>query len=48
MDTDIPEGETAWIEQDNVPGPTEGDTIVKPGDQLAPSDRVQLGFCKEW
>ena len=48
MDTDIPDGETAWIELDKVLGPTAGDTIVNKGDTLSPSDRVQLGFCKEW
>lgn len=47
-DIDIPKDTPVWIEQDGFPGPTDGDTIVEPGAQLEPSDKVQLGYCKEW
>lgn len=48
MTTDIPPGTPVWIEQDGERGPTDGDTIVEPGEQLEPFDKVQLGYCKEW
>jgi len=44
----IPAGTTAWIEEDGIPGPTAGDTIVYPETILDPYVKVQLGECKEW
>lgn len=48
MDTDLPPDTTAWIELDKIPGFTNGDREVKPGDPLDPKDVVQLGECSEW
>src|SRR6218665_4142050 len=44
----IPAGTTAWIEEDGIPGPTAGDTIVYPETILDPYVKVQLGECQEW
>lgn len=48
MKTDIPEDTPVYVELDNVPGQTEGDRIVKPGDKLEPNEKVQIGKCEEW
>ncbi len=48
MTTDIPPGQRAWIEVDNIPGPTGGDKIINPGDPVDPDEKVQLGYCQEW
>lgn len=48
MITDLPPDTTAWIELDKKPGFTSGDKEVKPGDQLKPTDVVQIGECSEW
>ena len=47
MTTDIPPDQPVWIEQDNIPGPTQGDRIIYPGDLVDPNEKVQLGYCKE-
>lgn len=44
----IPTGVTAWIEEDGIPGPTAGDTIVYPDTILDPYIKVQIGECQEW
>jgi hypothetical protein len=48
MTNDIPPDQPVWIEKDNIPGPTDGDTIIYPGDPVDPDEKVQLGYCKEW
>lgn len=48
MTDNIPPDQPAWIEEDNVPGPTGNDKIINPGDKLQPNDKIQLGYCQEW
>ena len=48
MTTEIPPDQPVWIEQDNIPGPTQGDRFISPGDPVDPDEKVQLGYCKEW
>lgn len=48
MNTDISTESDIWIENDGVFGPTAGDTIVHPGDQLNLNVIVELGYCQEW
>jgi hypothetical protein len=48
MKTDVPKDVPVWIEKDDVPGPTDGDERVKPGDRLEPDEKVQVGYCEEW
>lgn len=48
MKADIQGNFTAWIDEDGIPGLTDGDTAVYPGDQISLDVKVQLGNCQEW
>jgi len=48
MQSDIQGNLPAWIENDGVPGPTLGDTVVNSGSQIDLGSKVQLGNCQEW
>ena len=46
--TDLKEGKTAYIEVDNVPGLTDGDTVVKDGDQVEVGAVIVVDECNNW
>lgn len=48
MRADIQGNLTAWIDADEVPGLSDGDTVVHPGDEISLDVKVQLGNCQEW
>lgn len=44
----IPTGVSAWVELDQIRGPTGNDIIVFPETILDPYVKVQIGECREW
>lgn len=45
---DIKPGEKVWIELDNKPGLTSGDTVLNPGESVQVYDIVRKGDCEQW
>jgi len=48
IDAYVQPGQTAYVEEDRIPGQTAGDTIIHTGDHLEAYDTVRLTTCRVW